>query len=406
MDTLMLTTKRIREAEPALKLYRLADAHGLCLEVKTNGAKLWRYRYRVIGAQRMLSLGVWPDVSLAQARAALVAVRAAVGDGRDPVQQRRRKRLQLALDAANTLHAVAAEWFKQNVPHWSASYAGQVRGLLDRDLRSLSALPVREVTPAAVLEVLRAIERRGAPTLALLARQVLGAVVRFAIGTGRADVDPTASLRGVIRRPPVAHRLALSAEQLAGLLQAAHSYRGSRMTAISVELLALLFVRPAELSRALWIEVDFMRAVWNIPAERMKRRKPHTVPLAAPVIVLLQELRALAGDSEWLFPNQHGASGSMPPTSLNAALIRLGFSGSSLPGFSAHGFRATAATRLAEMGFSPDLIERQLAHAERSAVRRAYQHAELLPERRAMMEAWAAYLGGLSETAKDSKRRA
>jgi integrase len=245
------------------------------------------------------------------------------------------------------------------------------------------------VTAAHLLEIVRRVEGRGAETVALLARQWASAIFRYAVATLRADIDPAAALRGAIHRPKVVHRKPLSREQVADFVKAVDGYAGYRTTVIALRLMLLTFVRTVELRAAHWAEIDLDRAEWRIPAERMKMREPHIVPLSRQAVELLRELHTHTGGRGMLFPNYRNPKTCMTATTLNRALERMGFNGKDSIGFSAHGFRATASTILNEMGFRPDVIERQLAHAERNKVRASYNQAEYLEERRAMMQQWA-----------------
>ncbi len=250
-------------------------------------------------------------------------------------------------------------------------------------------LPIRSVSAAHLLEILSRIEGRGAATVALLVRQWSSAVFRYAVATLRADADPAAALKGAIHRPRVQHHKPLAREQIGEFSQALEQYGGYRTTVIALRLMLLTFVRTVELRKAEWIEFDLDRAEWRIPAERMKMRESHIVPLSAQAVELLRELSSLTGGRRLLFPNYRKPNECMTATTLNRALERMGFNGKDSIGFSAHGFRATASTMLNEMGYRSDVIERQLAHAERNKVRASYNQAEYLEERRQMMQAWA-----------------
>jgi integrase len=246
-------------------------------------------------------------------------------------------------------------------------------------------LPIRSVTAAHLLEIVRRVEKR-APTVALLLRQWCSAVFRYAVATLRADGDPTVALKGAITRPKVQHNKPLSKAEIPRFLEKLEQVGGNRTTKIALRLLLLLFVRPIELRAGEWVgEFDLDGREWRIPAARMKMREPHAVPLSLQAVELLLELKTITGGSRWLFPNNRRPKTHMGATTLNRALDRMGYSGK----FSAHGFRATASTMLNEMGYRPDVIERQLAHKERNAVRAAYNQAQYLAERRDMMQAWA-----------------
>lgn len=258
----------------------------------------------------------------------------------------------------------------------------------------IGKLPIRSVGSAHLLEIVRRIEKR-APTVALLVRQWCGAVFRYAVATLRADGDPTVALKGTITRPKVQHNKPLSSAEIPNLLIKLEARGGNSSTKIAMRLLLLTFVRPVELRAAEWNEFDLQRAGWRIPPERMKMRERHIVPLSHQAVMLLHELKEITGANRYLFPNYRRPKSHMGPTTLNRALERMGYGKK----FSSHGFRATASTILHELDYRPDVIERQLAHAERNKVRAAYHHSEYLNERRQMMQAWANYLDAIASSA-------
>jgi integrase len=291
---------------------------------------------------------------------------------------------------ANTFQAVALEWIERKRPGWSPYYPRQVERFLAADVFPyIGTLPIRSVTAAHLLELVRRVEGRGAKTVALLLRQWSSAIFRYAVATLRADSDPAAALKGAISRSKTKHRKPLTRADVPRFIKALDSYGGYRTTVIALRLMLLTFVRTVELRAADWAEIDFDRAEWRIPAERMKMRELHIVPLSRQAVELLSELRSLTGGRNFLFPNYRRPNSCMTATTLNRALERMGFNGKGSMGFSAHGFRSTASTILNELGYRSDVIERQLAHSERNKVRASYNHAEYLDERRAMMQEWA-----------------
>lgn len=391
MPASRLTDLAVRAAKPQARARKLSDGGGLLLLVQPSGVKLWRYRYKIQGVENMFALGEYPGVSLAEAREARTHARELVQRGLHPSQQRRADRLLTVEIAQNSFQAVAQEWMGQNTPYWSAYYARQVQTVLEVDVfPHVGARPLPEVSAAHVLAILRRVHGRGAPSVAVLIRQWVSAVFRFGVATLRAEHDPVAALRGALRRPPVQHKTAFALEPLRALLKDVDASGATAPVRIALQLLALTFVRPGELRHARWTEFDLEGALWRIPAERMKMREPHVVPLSTQAVALLVQLRAVASSTVYLFPNTRDSERVMSMTTLNRALERLGYGGR----FSAHAFRATASTILNELGFSGDLIERQLAHRERNSVRASYNHATHLPARRAMMQAWADLVGG------------
>lgn len=398
-----LTDAKIRNAKSTDTPQKLADGGGLYLEVRPTGSKLWRYRYRIAGKENVYALGDYPTVGLAEAREAHRKARALVDQGIHPSHNRQAERLANVNANANTFEVVAREWIGKKRGGWTPYYLRQVERFLGADVFPyVGKLPIRSVTAAHLLEIIRRAEGRGAETVALLLRQWCSAIFRYGVATLRADADPAAALKGAIHRRKVEHAKALSRPQIAEFARALRDYGGYRTTVIALELLLLTFVRTAELRKAMWSEFDLDRAEWRIPAERMKMREMHIVPLSRQAVQLLRELHTHTGQRGMLFPNHRSPMEFMTPTTLNRALERMGFNGQDSIGFSAHGFRATASTILHEMGYRSDYIERQLAHAERNKVRASYNHAEYLEDRRSMMQQWADTVDQLTKPAHQS----
>ena len=402
-----LTDARIRTTKPEAKPVKLADGGGLYLEVRPSGKKLWRYRYRIADKENLFAIGGYPEISLAEARAEHDKARSLVKQGVHPSHNRQAERLSTQLANANTFEAVATEWIAKKAGRWTPYYRRQVENFLGADVFPyVGKLPIRNVTAAHLLEIIRRIEGRGASTVALLVRQWSSAIFRYAVATLRADSDPAAALRGAIHRPKVRHRKPLTKGQIKDFTEALEKYGGYRTTVIALHLLLLTFVRPGELRKALWSEFDLGNADWRIPAERMKMREPHIVPLSRQAVILLKELQTYTGGRELLFPNYRRPKDCMTATTLNRALERMGFNGKDSIGFSAHGFRATASTLLNEMGYRSDVIERQLAHAERDKVHASYNHAEYMHERKVMMQEWSGLVDLLSSDEKERRQKA
>jgi integrase len=419
--TVPLTDAKIRNAKPGQKprkdedgrpvlvdvesAYKLTDSNGLYLEVRPSGAKLWRYRYRIAGKENVFAVGEYFNdkrqghISLDDARRERDKARALVKQGIHPAHSRQAARLAIQAGNANTFEAVAREWIARKKSSWTPYYLRQVERFLEADVFPyVGSLPIRNVTAAHLLEIVRRVEDRGAHSVALLIRQWSSAVFRYAVATLRADADPASALKGAIHRPRIEHRKPLSRDQVAAFVKALDSYGGFRTTVIALRLMLLTFVRTAELRAAKWDEIDLERAEWRIPAERMKMREPHIVPLSRQAVELLTELRTYTGGRVFLFPNYRNPKTCMTTTTLNRALERMGFNGKDSIGFSAHGFRATASTILNELGYRSDVIERQLAHAERNKVRASYNRAEYLEERRTMMQQWSDLTGQMVKT--------
>lgn len=381
-----------RSRKSADKPYKAPDANGLYMLIQPNGSRLWRYRYRIDGKENVFAIGGYPEMTLQEAREARDAARKLVKEGIHPAKHRKASRLHASAQAANTFEAVAREWIEQQRDDWTPYYLNQVTTVLEEDVfKSIGGLPIREVKSAHLLSILKRVEKRPAPTIAVLIRQWCSAIFRYAAATLRVDGDPAALLKGAVKKPKATHKKPLSADEIRffqAKLDAAH---GTFPVQTALRLLLLVFVRPGELRQAEWSEFDFVEKLWRIPAGRMKMREEHLVPLSDQAVGVLKSLRTATGHSHLLFPNVRGPSRPMSATTLNRSLERMGYGGV----FSAHGFRTTASTLLNELGYHPDWIERQLAHEERNASRRAYNRAAYLQERRGMMQDWANYLDSL-----------
>lgn len=386
-----LTDLRVRSAKPDVKPFKLADEKGLYLLVNLKG-KYWRFDYRFSGKRKTLALGVYPTVTLAEAREALLNARKSLAANVDPSAQK--KALKSAGGDLESFEFVAREWYSKYVPVWSPSHADKILRRFERDIFPwIGKRPVREITPPELLAVLRRIEGRGRLETAHRAKQSSGQVFQYAVATGRAERDITQDLKRALPPTRVRHHASITdPKQIGALLRAINGYEGSFITKSALRLAPHVFVRPGELRKAEWREIDFENAEWRIPAERMKMREVHIVPLSSHVVEILRELHPLTGSGKYLFPGPRTSSRPMSENTVNAALRRMGYTRDEMTG---HGFRSMASTLLNEQGWNRDAIERQLAHAERDAVRAAYNYAEHLPERRRMMNSWSTYLVGL-----------
>jgi len=385
-----LTDVALRNTKPSARPVKLSDGKGLYFEVRPTGAKLWRYRYRIAGKENVFALGEYPSVSLAEARELRAEARTLVKQGIHPAHQRRTALLARNKENANTFEAVANEWIAKKKPNCTPYYIRQIERFMAGDVFPyIGKLPIRTVTAAHLLEILQRVESRGAETIAINLRQWCSAIFRYAVSTLRADGDPAATLKGAIHKPKTEHCRPLSRQEILQFAQALQSYGGYRTTVIALRLMLLTFVRTKELREASWLEFDLEQAEWRIPAQRMKMRDAHMVPLSEQAVKLLRELHSLTGGCAYILPNYRDPSRCMTATTLNRALERMGLNGTNTIGFSAHGFRATASTILNELGWRTDVIERQLAHKERNQVRASYNQAEYFAERRAMMQQWA-----------------
>jgi integrase len=385
----MLTDTKLRALRARDRLYRVADSGGLCIEVTPAGSRLWRYRYRFNGRASMLGLGEYPSVSLADARTARDNARRLVDAGVNPAQARRDDERERRVAADNTFKAVALEWIERMEGRWTAHHAADVRRSLEQEaFPAIGSRPVSEITPSEVIDCLRAIEKRGAIEVAHRTSQRIATVFRYAVNTERATFNPAADLRGVLKTRKVTHLKAMPRDDLPEFLRKLETYDGRPETRIGLRLLALTFVRTGELRGARWVEIDLDKAEWRIPAERMKMREEHVVPLSTQAIETLRELQTFTGRAPLLFPGRSNAHKPVSENTFLFALYRLGYHSRA----TGHGFRALASTTLNEQGWQPDVIERQLAHAERNKVRAAYNRAQYMAERREMMQAWADFL--------------
>lgn len=393
-----LSDRAIRNAKPAKHLFRLYDSAGMYLEITPAGGKWWRLKYRVEGKEKRLSLGVFPDVRLAEARSRRDAARKLLADGIDPSAKRQADKREAAGRAANSFEAVAREWYAKQVPTWVATHATDVLRRLEGNLfPELGVIPIADLTAPVLLATVRRIEDRGARDLAHRVLQVAGQVFRYGIATGRCERDLSRDLKGALAPHAKRNQAAVTPDELPALLRAIDGYEtiGDRQTMLALRLLALTFVRTGELIGSTWVEIDLDGAAWIIPAERMKMRSEHVVPLSRQAIELLRDLRAIGGDSRYVLPGRNPDK-PISNNTLLFALYRLGYKGK----MTGHGFRAVASTVLNEAGFRADVIERQLAHCERNDVRGAYNRAEYLPERRKMMQQWADMVDALAKGAK------
>ncbi len=388
----MLTDTKLRSLRPQNKVFRLADANGLCIEVRTTGAKIWRYRYRFGDKANMLTIGEYPLVSLAEARAERDRARTLVKKGVDPSLVAKVERAAKQEEAGNTFGSLAEELMLQRAKTLSPGSVVRERRMLERDLGGIAELPIRSITAPMLLKALRKIEARGAVETAHRTRAAAGLVFRYAIATGRAENNPALSLVGALSPAKTTHFSSLTEpEEVAKLLIAIYGYQGSPIVSAALKLSALLFVRPGELRAARWSDIDLQAAEWRYTTS--KTHTAHIVPLARQAIEVLEEVRPYSRRSEYVLPSVRSISKSISENTINAALRNLGFDGTMM---TAHGFRAMARTLLDEvLGFRPDFIEHQLAHAVRDPLGRAYNRTTHLKERRKMMQGWADYLDSL-----------
>jgi len=388
-----LTNTEIRNAGSGAKALRLFDERGLYLEISPAGGKWWRFKYRFRGKEKRLSLGVYPDVSLKEARDRRDESRKLLTNGVDPSENRKAQKAAQVNQASSSFEVVTREWFGKYSPGWATSHAGRVIRLFERDVFPwLGSRPISEITASELLTVMRRIESRGALETAHRARTNCGQVLRYAVATGRCGRDPSGDLRGALPPAKGGHfAAATEPSKLAEILRAMDGYEGMLTVRCALRLVPLLFVRPGELRHAEWKDVDLDAAEWRYTVTKTKT--PHIVPLCRQAVEILRDLHPLTGNARYVFPGARTTSRPMSDNAVLAAMRRMGIPKEEMSG---HGFRAAARTILDEvLGFRPDFIEHQLAHAVRDPNGRAYNRTAHLPERRKMMQQWADYLDQL-----------
>jgi len=399
-----LTDMKVVKAKSQDKPFTLFDGGGLFLLVTPQGGKLWRFKYRFGGKEKLLALGSYPEISLSDARRRREDARKLLANGVDPGMVKKAQKASKFESEANSFEVVAREWHEKMKDAWSPSHAHVTITRLERDIFPwMGKRPVSEIDPPEVLAVLRRIESRGAGETARRMKIVCGQVFRYGVATGRVKRDPTPDLKGALKPVISGHMAAITdPKEVASLLRAIDDYKGSFIVKCALQLAALFFVRPGELRKAEWSEIDFDKAEWNIPVERMKlplktkherKGQYHLVPLSDQAIKILKELQPLTGHRKYVFPSHRSPLRPMSDNAVLSALRRMGFAKDEMSG---HGFRALARTILDEiLQIRPDFIEHQLGHAVRDPNGRAYNRTAHLNERRKMMQTWADYLDGL-----------
>ena len=394
----MLTDVAARQAKPKDKPYKLSDSGGLYLLVNSIG-KYWRMDYRFAGKRKTLSIGVYPKISLVDARKKRDDAKDQLANDIDPGITKAVRKQVLLHASENTFKAVALEWHAKTSKTWAESTANNIKRYLEKDIFPwLGNRVIKDITAPDLLAVLRKIESRGAHEKAQRCREYAGRVFRYAVATGRAERDPSGDLRGALTPVKVKHHASITDPKAIGaLLRAINGFSGSFITKCALQLAPLVFVRPGELRHAEWPEIDFDKKEWRIPGHKMKMGEVHIVPLSRQAIEILQSIHPLTGDGQYIFPSIRSGARPMSENTVNGALRCMGYEKDEMTG---HGFRSMASTLLHEHGWPHEAIERQLAHAERNKVVAAYNYAEHLPKRREMMNWWADYLDELAAGAK------
>lgn len=388
-----LSDTKIRAIKPTDKPQKFFDGGGLFLLVTPTGGKLWRLKYRFGGTEKLLSLGIYPQISLAEIRQKRDQALAMIANQIDPGNIKKAQKAA-ATEETETFEVIAREWYAKFSPGWVGSHSNKIIRRLELYVFPwLGNRPIKDITAPDLLKVLRRIEEKGILETAHRTQQNCGQIFRYAVATGRAERDPSGDLRGAIPPASGKHMATITAPQeIAGLLNSIDGYKGSIVTRSALQLAPLVFVRPGELRHAEWSEINFETAEWRIPAEKMKAGVLHIVPLSLQALKVLREVQPLTGQGRYVFPSPRTQSRPMSDNAILSALRRMGYAKDEMSG---HGFRSMASTLLNEQGWNRDAIERQLAHAERNSVRAAYNYAEFMPERKKMMQAWADYLDGI-----------
>ncbi len=386
-----LTNTAIKNAKKKTKQYRLSDSGNLYLLVRPNGSKLWRLDYSILGKRKTMALGSYPVIDLKTARVKRDAAKNLLSEGVDPVRHRQLTVSQQKEAAENSFQSISMEWFSRQEKSWSKGHARTVTGRLELNLLPwLGQRPISEISPQELLKVLRKIEARGAIETAHRCKTIVSQVFRYAISAGIADRDPAADLKGALT-PTKAKKMAAITEpkKVRELLLAIRDYEGHFISRCALQLSALSFVRPGELRQAEWQEINWTKKEWLIPANKMKAKRDHTVPLAEQTLGVLRELDSFTGQGRYVFPSLRTTTRPMSNNTVLGALRRMGFSKDEM---TPHGFRSMASTLLHENGWEHEIIELQLAHTKRDRVAAAYDRSRRLPDRKKMMQWWADYL--------------
>jgi integrase len=401
-----LTDLHIKRAAPQLKDIWLTDEKGLRLLIKPNGSRYWRLRYRFAGKQKTLALGIYPDVSLKQARLDRDAARQLLFQNIDPSEVKKEKKLQNSLHDLNLFSVLAKEWWENQKGTWTQDHSNRVWiRLRDNSFDLLDKKPIGQIVPKDVIAVTKKIEKRDALDVARRVLQDVRRVFRYGVQIGRLKINPAIELQDVIKTRKTKHRPSMQNQELGGFLVelAGYSEKGRDLTRLATQMLVYTFVRSGELRGARWSEFDFANQLWRVPETRMKMRTEHLVPLSKQVLSILLQVQRITGEYELVFPSERNRNEPMSDNTMRRAIHRLGYDGNTAGKSKAvpHGFRANASSILNEKGFNPDAIERQLSHVERNGVRAAYlHHARFMDERQDMMQWWADYLDDATQSSK------
>lgn len=389
-----LSARQVDTAKPKDKPYKLSDGGGLYLLVNPNGKRYWRLKYRVAGKEKLLALGVYPDVTLADARSKREEAKRGIAGGIDPNVAKREEKLAREASVRNTFQEIACEWHASKLYKWSEGYASDIMEAFNKDVFPyIGKKPIADIKPLELLNVLRRMESRGATEKAKKVRQRCGEVFRYAIVTGRAEYNPAPDLTSAMQGHESNHYPFLNTSELPAFFESLSQYSGSILVVLAARLLILTGVRTGELRGATWQEIDTESAVWIIPAERMKMRRPHIVPLSRQALTIIEHIREMTGRYPLMFPGRNDPRKSMSEASINQVFKRIGYTGR----VTGHGFRHTMSTILHEQGYNTAWIETQLAHVDKNSIRGTYNHAQYLEGRREMLQWYADYMDSLEQ---------
>lgn len=388
-----LTDSKLRVLKPTDEVQVIPDGFGLHFSITPANKRSWKVRYSIDGKRSWITIGQYPAMGLQEARQERDRINKLVAEGVNPGQKKRLDKATRITIRGNTFRVIADEWLEVQKKRWKSEWTyTQAKSNLEKNAYPLIGnLPINEIASAHILAILQKMEARGAETYAINLRQLISTIFQYAVVTLRAESDPAAILKGVVKRPDINHSRPMGQADIGEYLIKLRAYGGNRTTVIACHLILYTFLRTKELRGGEWSEIDLDKALWTVPAERMKMRRTHLVPLSRQCVALLTELKGITGAGTFLFPNMRNPKTCMSSTTVNRALEYMGYATGEWTG---HDFRATASTRLNEAGYNPDVIERQMAHVHANAVRRAYNHAQWLEERARMMQEWSDWVEG------------
>lgn len=390
-----LAARQVDISKTKDKPYKLSDGGGLYLLVNPNGSRYWRLKYRIAGKEKLLALGVYPDITLAEARQKRADAKKVLAAGGDPGQEKQEEKQAKEQAVANSFERLAMEWHSHKSTSWSEGYAEHLLMYLKKDIFPfIGQKAITDISQVEMLNVLRKMEQRGVLDKLKKTRQACRQIFTYAIITGRAEHNPVSDLAGALKSPKQQHYPHLLVDQIPDFLRALSEYSGSTITRNATRLLMLTGLRTIELRASEWVDIDFDKGVWNIPAERMKMRRPHLVPLSIQVRELLEEIHQLTGRGKYVFPGRNDAGKPMSEASINQVIKRIGYDGKA----TGHGFRHTMSTILHEQGYNTAWIETQLAHVDKNSIRGTYNHAQYLDGRREMLQWYADYMAALENS--------